>query len=691
MEFSLLKKSIFLTLIFVANLVFSQSDGKLVKLADDVFEYGDKRDALEIYKQALAENPSNVRANYMAGVSYLETVHKPRALKYFQKAYEIDAEYVDEKQIAFPEHQKSLLLLIGISYHFAHDFDNALSYYERYKNKLSQDLSAKKITKETYDSELKIVERKIYECNNGKEFVANPVEFKIENIGDVVNSPYPDYVPAISADESIMIFTSRRPGGASDDKYLDNMFFEDIYIARKNGDAWGYPQNITEINSISHDAAISVSPDGSLLFLYKDEGSGDIYTSEYGSDGKWSVPKPFKEVNSKHRENHICSNFDETMMFFSSDRPGGKGKEDIYMIKKEGSGWSKPELLPENINTEMDEDGPFMAHDGKTLYFSSRGHKGMGGYDIFKSVYDEENNTWSEPENLGYPINTADDDVYISYNSDETRAYYSSVKEEGLGEKDIYLIHIPKPVEEIVEEETQDSTVAKQDTTINSNDTATTSSREKILNPVLLSGKITDAATGSPLKAKIVIRNTTDNSVEATMYADVEGNYKYEFRNQSTQNYTVDAELTGYIFASGNVSIPAMTENTQYAVKNLQLSKVVVGKTVVLRNIYYDFDKWDLKSESFAELDKVAQFMTDNPTVKIEMGGHTDKIGSNEYNIILSKRRAESCRKFLVNKGIDASRLTSSGYGEEQPLVSNDDETDGREINRRTEFKILRE
>ena len=274
-------------------------------------------------------------------------------------------------------------------------------------------------------------------------------------MGDSVNSEYPDFAPVISADEATLIFTSRRAGGTTDDKTLDdNQYYEDIYISTKNKDGeWGTAKPIgSNINSAGHEASIGLSADGQQLFIYKatfekgDKGDGNIYKSDLNGD-VWTVPEKMgSDINTdKSWETSACLTSDGQTLYFVSDREGGYGGRDIYKCVKLPNGeWSKSQNLGAPINTEYDEDGPFIHPDGKQLYFASKGHKSMGGFDIFFSTKNESDSgiSWTEPINMGHPINTTDDDVFFVTSTDGKRAYYSSFQEGGFGEKDIYQLSL---------------------------------------------------------------------------------------------------------------------------------------------------------------------------------------------------------------------------------------------------------
>ena len=333
----------------------SEAD-KLVKLADEMYEFGDPKDAKDLYVSAITLDPANVRANFMAGKTHLETTDKPGGLEYFLKTYELDYKYSDK-----------ILFYIAQCYHFGHDFDNAIIYYKKHQEQAEKDYKSKVISREQFAEIEKLVERKLFECKNGKQFVSTPRRVKIEGLGRKINSRYAEYTPAVTADESTLIFTSRRAGTTGGLKANDNEYFEDIYISHKEDGKWQKAKNIGEpINGQFHDAVISVSANGDQIYLYKDENNGDIYKSEKVGD-KWGVPQPLKEINTKDRENHITASAEGDVFIFASNRKGGYGKLDLYRVEVNAKGkWGKPQNLGNVVNTDMNEESPYLDLDGKT-------------------------------------------------------------------------------------------------------------------------------------------------------------------------------------------------------------------------------------------------------------------------------------------------------------------------------------
>ncbi len=635
-------------------------------------------DIREVLVQAANFDTTNIKANFEAGHMHLKTIGKDRAVKYFMRIYRQD-----------PDYRFDLEYWIANSYHFGLDFDNALIFYNRYKDKLS-----KRPTYAGKDKvDMKDVERRIQECGWGKEFVANPGAFSIKNIGREINSDGYDYGPVISEKEDEIIFTSRRrDGNLNENVDTDNIPFEDVFVAKKNGESWSRATNVgVPVNTKNHDSNLALSPDGKTLFIYKDDNNGDIYFCERKPDGSWTAPEPLPGViNSSYREGSITITADGKTLYFASERPGGFGGSDIYVCTQNERGeWSRVKNLGPNINTEVDEEGPFIDYDQKTLYFSSRGRKGMGGHDVFKTqLINADRNEWSEPENLGYPINTPDDDVYFVATRDGKRAYFSSVREDGLGYSDIYTIILkpekkpepvaaakPEPVKETPKEEPQpkvEPAVAKEE--------------PKVVQPLKVVVSVVDAETQKPLEAKVRLQAAKDNTVPG---ASREGtNYVFSVRGEGTQDYRLSVERDGYVFSNQTFSIAGATTQATTRMFKIELKKISVGVTGILRNIYFDFGRSTFRTESYNELNKLEAMMKQNSGVSVEIAGHTDNVGSKSWNQKLSLNRAKAVRNFLMSKGIDGRRIQTAGFGEDRPLASNDDEEEGRALNRRVEFRI---
>jgi len=637
---------------------------KKIKEGDKLFAMGKGRyiDALTYYLEANKINPNNADLNYKIGICYLFTTDKQLGLEHLEKAKQLN-----------PQVNYELSYYLGRAYHLNHQFDKAIEYYNEFKRRLSP---------KEFAVRGKELDKYIEECENGKELIKKKSKVFIDNLGSNINTIYPDYTPVISADEEILFFTSRRPsttGGKRDP--VDNKYYEDIFMATKSDGNWKLSQPGKPLNSKFHDASIGLSPDGQTLYIYKGDNGGDIYECVLKGD-KWVKPSPLpKVINTKAHESSASLGPDGRTLYFISDRPDGVGGRDIWVAYKNSKGkWSEVKNIRE-LNTPYDEEAVFIHPDGRTLYFSSQGHNSMGGYDIFKSTYKD--GYWSKPENLGVPINTADDDLYFVLSSSGQRAYFSSSRKGTIGDQDIFMITfiIDKPMNP----STEDNLIAYKTKPVQE---IKIESAIAIETPslTLLKGFIYDEETKKPLEAQIVLTDNEKNE-ELAVFSSNAQTGKYLVSLPSGKNYGIAVKKEGYLFHSENFIIP---ENALYQEiqKDIYLKPIKIGQSIVLRNIFFDFDKATIRPESKTELENLIKLMNDNPNIKIEISGHTDNIGSASYNQKLSESRAKAVVDYLIEHGIERSRLSYMGYGFEKPIASNDTE-EGRQLNRRVEFKII--
>ena len=420
-------------------LISGDNDKKLEKDAELYFKQGNYTAALRIYKNLEKRAPESVEIKYKMGICYIhEARDKHKAIKYLEEVKQLNPK------------AKDLEFHLGRAYHKTYNFKEALKHF---KIAIDKGKSSDKIQKST--------ERHMNYCRNGKHLIQFPLDVDIQNMGRPINSSGSEYVPVISMDQSMMIYTYKgeKSVGGLRDEYGNpdpkGTYSEDIYLSYKVGDSWIKPEKnkmfyatvfhttVQEaINSSGHDASIALSVDGQKLFIYKDTevGSGDIFVSERDGDA-WTYPVRLNlNINSDHWEGSASLSADEKTLFFTSERPGGLGGKDIYMSKMREDGiWGEAVSLGPNINTIEDDDAPFIHPDNQTLYFSSKGHKSMGGYDIFVSKKDEKGN-WGKPQNIGYPINTTADDIYYVVTGDGTTGYFSSSRLGGYGQQDIYTV-----------------------------------------------------------------------------------------------------------------------------------------------------------------------------------------------------------------------------------------------------------
>ena len=691
---------IFLTLLLpFFNPVYSQQDPK--EIARQYMEQAElimaetkaMDDARELMVTAADQDTTFIKANYEAGRMHLVTVGKDRAVKYFLRVYRQD-----------PAYRFDIEYLIGRSYQYGETFDKALEFYNLYKKKLA--------SKSNYQGKDKVdlptVDRAIFECQNAKEFVYSQGNFSIVNIGREINSEFEDYGPVLNENEDEIVFTTRRrEDNLNENVFEDNKPYEDIFTSKKTGGVWSFAKNVGPIvNTPYHESSVALSADGNTLFIFNDEGGGDIFYSERQPGGEFAEKIPLPGIiNSSFEEKSISISKDEKTLYFSSNRPGGFGGLDIYRATKDSKGeWTNVKNLGPNINTEMDDDGLFIDYDDVTLFFSSKGRKGMGGYDVFKATYNPKTNEWSEPVNLGYPINTPDDDIYFVITKDAKRAYYSSVREDGMGYTDIYMITIPEGIKNTEPVVAKDPIVTPpQDTTASTPVVTTTTpittpttkpvvttppDTKATLQPLKYIVTVIDASDQSPLPAKVRLIGAKDNVIVPFVPLG-DGAFEFNITSAKPKDYRLSVESNGYAFQNLNVKIEGASTQEKTIDRKIAMRKLVAGVTSILRNIYFDFDKATFKTESYPELNKLEAMLAQNQNMVVEIAGHTDAVGTKDYNKYLSLKRAQAVKNFLTKKGINTKRVSAVGYGKSKPLASNDDENGGRELNRRVEFKVL--
>ncbi|MCH2230237.1 MAG: OmpA family protein [Crocinitomicaceae bacterium] len=627
------------------------------------------KNAIAPYEKAQAFNPNNAELNFRLGECYLSSTTKEKAKDVLERALRLNASI-----------NPKVHYLLGQAYHLEMNWDKAIAEFSIFQ---------KSAMSNNDQYLMQDVRMRIDQCYHGKDLVKSPIRVFVDNLGDKVNTKYNEYGAVISADESVMIFTARRPnstGGKIDPDINEN--FEDVYMSTKQEDGgWSKSVNIGEpVNTSNHDSNSGLSADGQKLLVYIGKsGYGDIFESNLEGD-KWAKPESLgKNINTKdYHESSACYSPDGNTLYFVSNKPEGLGDHDIYMSTKDEKGkWGPSKNLGPTINTKYSEEGVYMHPDGKTLYFSSQGHESMGGFDIFKSVFDEKTESWSKPKNIGYPVNTTEDDVFFVISANGRHGYYTS-SDNGYGLRDLIMVTFlgeEKPV--ILNNE--DNLLAS----------ITAPVKETVVAPVvevneaqltILKGVITDALTNRVLEADIEIVDNS-KSVVIAMFKSNSSTGKYLVSLPAGKNYGIAVKKEGYLFHSENFDIPAAAA-FQEVNKDVELKNLAVGSKIVLKNIFFDTDKASLRDESTAELNRLIKLLNDVPTLNIELSGHTDSQGTETYNQVLSEKRAKAVVNYLTNAGVSKERLKSAGYGEMQPISTNETK-EGRQLNRRTEFKVL--
>ncbi len=672
-------------LLFIAGffLIFSsfaQQDSvalseEYYRMGMEVFDYSHRKQATEMFKLAVKANPKSAKAQFMTGRSIMLTIQKEQSLEYFKDAYTLD-----------PKIDQDILFYLGQAFHYSEKFDSAILLYNRYNRLLARSLDYEKSKK------INEVNRKIFECNNAKIMIAQPVDVNLVHLSDNVNSEWPDYAPTINTDETFMVFTSRRPEENTNNRLaVDNEYYEEIFYSRRVDDKWQPAKPMpAPLNNNYHNASVNLSPDGKEMLLYHDSNGGDILASFLKSDGTWTDPVGL-EINSEYIENSATITADGTKLFFSSNRPGGYGGTDIYMCTKSAKGkWANPQNLGKLVNSDMDEDGVFVSASGKHLYFSSNGHAGMGDLDIYRSTYNAEKDLWERPINMGYPINSVENDIYIVLTRNEDFAYITSVRKEGIGEQDIYKVDIRNWKEPAYNQpDFADAVLAMED-----------ESPALVMRPAKEVKEITPAAGGySSMNFTVyVAEGDSHKPIAATVKLTAAQGDEIKFNEVAVGTYNTEIKTGGNairykLLVSSNEFIPYSSSYYFYGsplqsnVLNdtIYLDKIAVNYKRTL-NVYFGHDS-DVP-KSFDDILYLEQIMKTSSTIKVEVSGHTDNMGSYPYNVGLSRRRAEAVKKHLVQAGIDSSRISVAGFGPDKPISDNKTRA-GRQLNRRTEFTII--
>ena len=613
-------------------------------------------DALENINKAIDKDEEFVEAFIIKGQIFEGMDEYQKAVSSYKQAIKID-----------PEYYPNVFYSMGLLYQKMGQFQNAI---DRFNEFLGYE-DVKPALKEKANN-------RIESCEFAIEQVENPVDFKPENLGDSVNSQYNEYWPSISADGKTLVITRLIPRKDLDEikeriqqlperrrKLMESRIHEnqeDFFVSYREDSVWTHARNMgAPLNTKYNEGAQSLSADGKTMYFSacnKKDGQGgcDIYISEK-SRGSWSEPENIgKPINTNKWESQPSISPDGQTLYFVSNRKGGEGQKDIWKSTKNENGeWTEPKNLGDSINTPEEEMAPFIHMDNKTLYFASAGWLGMGSMDLFVSKKKEDTG-WTSPKNLGYPINTTESEFGMVVNSSGDKAYYASDRKDGK-QKDIYKFELPEKAKPVASS--------------------------------YMKGNVFDAETKKPLKANFELISMKSGRTIMNSYSRKEtGSFLVSI--PANKNYVLNVSKEGYLFYSDNFKFEGRHKASEPYLKDIPLKPIKEGEKMILRNVFYETDSFRLQSESKVELNKVYTLLTDNPTLQIEISGHTDNVGSNSYNKELSMKRARSVYDFLIKRGIEPERLTYKGYGEERPIASNKT-AEGRAKNRRTEIKVIKE
>jgi outer membrane protein OmpA-like peptidoglycan-associated protein len=631
MKFSILPFLLFFLPVFAIaqQRQYSTTDKQAIKyfsLANQSLDENLYDDAITQLQKAIDADDKFVEAHAVLGDVYHIMHQRKPAIEQYLKVIALN-----------PDFNRSVYLKIGGEEIRDARYDDAEQHLEKY-------LTYPNISVQNTANAHKL----IADCKFSINAVQHPVPFKPVNMGAAINTADDEYLPTATADESTIIFTRK----------INNN--EDFYKSVKVDGQWQTATYLSDqINTPNYnEGAQSISQDGKFLFFTgcnRPDGLGrcDIYIAQKKGDdwGKpFDLPPP---INTPGWESQPSISSDGRTLYFVSNRKGGYGGYDIWKSTLTDKGWGEPENLGPNINTAYDEQSPFIHPDDSTLYFCSNGWPGLGGMDLFVSRLSKDGQ-WQKPENLGYPINTSGDENGLTLTANGKDAFFSSNNLDGFGGYDIYTFELPANL------------------------------RPHIVTYV--KGKVADAKTKQPLEAAVEIIDLQKNTPVYQDYSDAEdGNFLATLT--SGKNYGLNISKSGYLFYSENFSLVGHEAKNPFNI-SVFLEPIEIGNKVILNNIFFETNKFALQTESLAELDKLVEFMKLNPTLHIEISGHTDDVGNDQANQILSENRAKSVYNYLVSNRVDATRLVYKGYGKTQPIAPNTTD-EGRQKNRRTEFKII--
>ncbi len=624
--------------IFSISSAYAQYDpSKVNKKAVEAYNKGLEKaqsgkynDAIESFEEAIKREPKYVEAYLSLAGVYGELKDHTQSIATYEKAFALDSNFTSDLRLPY-----------SINLAATGQFDKALSAVNALLARPNLGENTRKAAEYRQKTYLFAID---YARNNPVgDYVFKPV-----NMGDNVNSSEAEYFPSMPIDGSGLVFTRRL-----------NDFNEDFFISESSNGTWGPARRLTgSINTSLNEGAQMIAQDGQWLVFTgctrpDGYGSCDIYIS-YKTPNGWSEAVNLgNKVNSEHWDSQPCLSPDKRDLYFSSHRPGGLGGSDIYVSHLQSNGrWSEPENLGPQINTSGNEFSPFIHADNQNLYFTSTGWPGYGKEDLFVSRKGPDGK-WGTPKNLGYPVNTVNEEGSLFIAADGKTAFYSSDRAQGKGMLDIYSFELRPDI--------------------------------RPARTLWVKGKVYDKKTSTGLPSSVELIDLASKQTVSKVQTDETGNYLITL--PVGKDYAFNVARRGYLFYSDNYALSNKAPDSTYQ-KDIPLQPIEVNASVVLKNIFFDFNKYDLKPESQTELDKVVQLLQENPSVKIQLEGHTDNIGNAADNLKLSENRAKSVVNYLISKGVDGKRLAAKGFGATQPIADNETE-EGRAQNRRTELKIV--
>ena len=661
------------------NFAFSQTDDEETsdekefreKIDDAFYLYLNEQyaKALPVFKELVSRDINNANFNYLTGMCYLKLpFENGRSIPYLERAVKNLTRHYTDGSYKETKAPVDALFWLGYAYHLNKGYTPAQIYYNKYRDTL--------LVSDIFNIEM--VERQIESCKTAKELSKNPVPVEIENLGNYINSRYKDYNPCLNGSGTSIIYTRVKPKKDKDSNDLNRYTKTELQVLESHCDSagrWLKPKDISkELGTKGNCKTLSLSADGTELLLFKDDlenGSvtgykaASIYYAKK-KDSVWTTAKILNSnINSVYWESNATISPTGKEIYFTSDRPGGFGGLDIYVSKLRNGIWGQAVNLGPTVNTKYDEETPVILPDGKTLFFSSEGHYNMGGFDIFYTTM-LDSSRWTEPINIGYPINSTDDNLFFVPIGDGSKAYYSVARNEGyftFGEEDIYELEFVYDQSKLPEIKLSGKLQLED------------------MNQLDSSSRISAIDTISKKTIKSIVPDLETGKYEISIKP---GEYEIQFK---ANNYR---EVTKYI------SLPKALRPTPVNIDaGLIPESIKQNKYFEIRNVYFETNSSNLDREALIAIEKLYSTMNENPGLYVEIIGHTDSQGSDEFNEKLSRDRSRAVIDYLIKKGIDPMRFVAKGLGKTH-LVANDLNGKGTLIkeaakyNRRVEVRVLK-
>jgi outer membrane protein OmpA-like peptidoglycan-associated protein len=621
-------------LISVANAQNYNPDAVNKKAADtyqtalQLLQNDARREVIPVLQKAISQQPNFVDAYLSLGGVYADLKDYNNSVLNYEKAISIDSVYTKYYLIYYSQN----LAALG-------RFNDALYAVNKF-------LTIEKLSDKSRNNAMHWKSCYEFAVQYAATHNAGDYQFAPVNLGDSINSPTSEYYPSFTIDDSILVFTRRGEG-----------IREDFVESKLTPTGYSKAEIIKgDINLEPSKGGINISQDGDWLlfagnFSGKGYGNFDLYIS-YNTPTGWSEPINLgANINTEFWESSPSLSPDKNALYFSSNRPGGYGGKDLYVSYRVNGKWLPAENMGPEINTAGDELAPFIHADNQTLYYTSNGLPGYGGFDNYV-IRKTGEKTWSKPENLGYPVNTIADDGSLFVSSDGVTAYYSSDRADTKGYLDLYRFTLNKETRPV--------------------------------KTLYVKGYVTDSKTNKGLPCAVELSVDSSQQILSSVQTDETGFYFITLPVNT--NYTFTVNRKGYLFYSDVFNLADKPSDSTYE-KNIALEPVELNATVRLKNIQFPSKSFQLEPVSMIELNKLVQLMNDNPSMKIQINGYTDNVGSDADNLKLSEDRSKAVVNYLITKGIDAKRLAAKGFGETQPIADNSTE-EGKALNRRTEFVV---